>query len=105
MAHESDMAGEGRCLVEALKLTVFDCEVQHPASKGPFTPDKGIVGLAVVILPTGQPKIVLEIRHPDGTALHANLGGGEVATLERTLAEKDAEATQISGAAGKATRQ
>lgn len=105
---------EGR-IVDGGKSVVFNspelegisCEVQHSIASGkPFCPDPGMCGVGVVVLPTGQPRLVLQIKHHDGTSLSATLAssGATLALLE-CIVDAQSEAQDIADAAEKAVRQ
>lgn len=82
----------------------FDCEVQHTMQTGkPYTDKRGMLGFGVVVLPTGQPRVVMQVKHPDGSSLSAALKREDVALLFECLidAAQNAEA-KASDAAGAA---
>jgi hypothetical protein len=78
------------------KLTGFECQVQRPNSEAAGA--KGELALGVVVLPNGEPSIVVLLSHPDGGQLVAYLGGGEVATLNHLMTDVEAQALTISAA-------
>lgn len=96
--------GYGR--VEKALFNLIDVEVQHDGAHGAPTNDKGTVGLAVVTLPTGQPRIVMRTTHADGTTLDVMLPtAAHSATLIDMLSEASGAAQAIADAAKSAPRQ
>lgn len=78
----------------------FDCEVQHSLASGkPVTDKPGLIGVGVVTLPTGQPRLVVQIKHPDGTSVSATLKGRDLRTLIECLTDAGNEAEAIALAA------
>lgn len=84
----------------------FDCEVQHTMSTGkPYTAERGMMGFGVVTLPTGQPRVVMQVRHPDGESLSVTLTSVDVALLASCLFDAAGAAQEQADAVQKASRQ
>lgn len=82
------------------------CEVQHSLKSGkPMTKERGIMGVGVVTLPTGQPRLIVQIKHPDGTSLSATLMATGALTMVDCLIDAMTEAQRLSEAADAAKRR
>lgn len=82
------------------------CEVQHNLASGkPFCAEPGVLGVGVVVLPTGQPRIVLQIKHSDGTSLSATLLNSGLLTIMECLVDAHRTAQSLADASAKAARQ
>lgn len=56
------------------ELEGIACEVQHSVQSGkPFTAEPGMIGAGVVVMPTGEPRVILQTKHADGTSLSGTL--------------------------------
>lgn len=101
------MATEGKITEDGLSVIYNQpemegvvVEVQHALQSGkPFCPDPGLCGVGVVTLPTGQPRIVLQIKHADGTSVSATLLEPTAILLLECLADAMDEAQRIADAA------
>jgi hypothetical protein len=84
----------------------FAAEVQHSVASGkPYCPDPGMCGIGVVTLPTGQPRLVMQTKHADGTSLSVTLKAADALVLLDCLVDGMAQAQAISEAADKAVPQ
>lgn len=82
------------------------CEVQHSARSGkPVSVEHGLCGYGVVIMPNGQPKVLLQVKHADGTSLSVPLQIADAATLLECLTGAIATALTLSRTAHSATKQ
>jgi hypothetical protein len=100
---EARMAGPDRVVHQAPNLEGIVCEVQHAVNKGDFTLEPGSLGIGVTILPTGQPRIILQVKHADGTSLGAMLKDAlACATVMECLLDAHKEAGAIAAAAAAA---
>lgn len=93
------------CLLDAPLLNGIELEVQHPTAGGEMTDDLGSIGFGVILMPNGQPRVVGQIKHADGTSLCLTLLKPHMTTLRKILATCDAEAELIAATAGTAVRQ
>ena len=103
-ANETTLDG-GTVLIDRPVITVIDCEVQHPTSQGEFTNIDGLIGVAVLIQPTGQPKLMLHIEHSDGTKLSTFLHPSYSVELIEMLIDAHHRCSRISMSAQQETRQ
>lgn len=72
-------------------------EVQHSVQSGkPFCAEPGLCGVGVVTLPTGQPRVVLQIKHSDGTSLSATLTESSGILVLECIADAMQEAQRIA---------
>lgn len=79
------------------------CEVQHTLSSGkPFSPEPGMCGVGVVILPTGQPRLLIQIKHADGTSLGATWLNSHATVMLECIVDAMAKAQAIADAAREA---
>lgn len=82
------------------------CEVQHTMSTGrPYTAESGQCGFGTVTLPTGQPRVVMQVRHPDGSSLSVTLKFDDVEVMLECLLETAADAHDMAEAASRTARQ
>lgn len=89
----------GHCEHPAPMMEGLRCEVQHSAGKGEFTSEPGMLGVGVVIMPSGQPRLIVQAKHADGTSLNVVLkDAGDVAVFSDCLLEKFQEAQAIAAA-------
>jgi hypothetical protein len=73
------------------------CEVQHSLKSGKgFCPDPGMCGVGVVTMPTGQPRLILQIKHADGTSLGATLTESRALAILECIADAMDEAQKIA---------
>lgn len=87
-------------------MEVLNCEVQKPVTQGDLVVDNGTVATGVVIMPSGQPRVVMILTHPDGTALTAVLASGAaVNELASMLFDARAAAQRAVAEIGKVTKQ
>lgn len=88
---------DGQLIHEAPNLEGIVCEVQHSVGQGAFTREHGSLGIGVVILPTGQPRVILQVKHADGTSLGATLKDSvDSAIIMECLAEAHMAAERIA---------
>lgn len=104
---EGKIVADGRSVVfNHPEMEGLTCEVQHSLKSGkPFCPDPGLIGVGVVVLPTGQPRLVLQIKHADGTSVSATLKGPDLRLLLECLDDAAEKAEAIAKAATTALRQ
>lgn len=96
---------DGSVQFPSLKLEGFSCEVQHSVNSGrPMTDEDGTVDVGVMVMPGGQPRVILQIQHPDGTSMAASLLKAEVMMLNACVADAEARATSVARSATKAPR-
>jgi hypothetical protein len=98
--------GGGSVIFEHPTLEGISCEVQHNVQSGkPHTSESGLIGVGVVTLPTGQPRLILQVKHPDGTSLGGVLNAGDATTIMECIADAMIEAQAIADRADQAVRQ
>lgn len=103
---EATIVAPGQCQHEAPELEGIVCEVQHSVGQGEFTTELGSFGFGVIILPTGQPRVVCQIKHADGTSLGATLKTSvDAATALECLMAAMEEAQRIAEEAAAAKRR
>jgi hypothetical protein len=105
IAANESILDEGQAFVDNPKITLIDVEVQHPTGKGEFSFQSGTLGAAIIIQPSGQPKVVLRIGHPDNSSLAAFLRSEDLLEFIDILLEAADQANEISDIADKAQRQ
>jgi hypothetical protein len=101
---EGRFAPDGKSVIfNAPEMEGVECEVQHSVRSGKgFCPTPGLCGVGVVTLPTGQPRVVLQIKHSDGTSLSATLTQSIGLAILECIADGMAEAQRIAEAAKEA---
>lgn len=82
----------------------FHCQVQH-ADNAEIDRREGIVGLKTVTMPDGQPMVLLNIRHADGTSICAVLDSTKFMQLTALMMSASQEAAVLSRQAAQATVQ
>ncbi|MFL6864055.1 MAG: hypothetical protein ACJ8DZ_13760 [Allosphingosinicella sp.] len=96
-ATEARIAGPGHCVSDPPELDGIACEVQHSFGKGEFTNERGTFGCGVLVLPTGQPRVVVQIKHADGSCLGATLKDAiDITTVVSCLLDAAREAQRIA---------
>lgn len=81
-------------------------QVQHGLSTGrAFTDTPGTCGCGVVTLPTGQPRVILQVKHSDGTTLAVIMGKTDAQIIADCLSDAMERAQAIADTADKAVRQ
>lgn len=98
MSTEGLIAEDGKSVIyNAPDMEGVCVEVQHSVQSGkPFCPDFGMCGVGVVTMPTGQPRLVLQTKHADGTSLGATLTETSALTLLECIVDAMAEAQRIA---------
>ena len=75
------------------------CEIQHgsasPDTIKPITEVPGTLGAGVLILPSGQPRVVIQLKHPDGTSLGCVLDAASCRTVLECIIDAGVRAQQI----------
>lgn len=103
---EARVVAPGQRVHEAPALEGIVCEVQHPVGGGEFTNEKGSFGCGVIVLPTGQPRVIVQIKHADGTSLGATLKDAtDAAIMISCLMDAAQEAQRLADAADAAKRR
>lgn len=97
---EGKITEDGRSVVfNKPEMEGVVCEVQHSIQSGkPFCADPGLCGVGVVTLPTGEPRLVLQIKHADGTSISATLLESTAIMVLECLADAMNEAQKIADA-------
>ena len=87
-------------------LEGITCQVQHSVGSGkPHSTEPGTVGVGVVTLPTGQPRLVMQIKHADGTSMACIMMAAECMTIVDCISDAAILAQQIATGADRAVRQ
>ena len=82
------------------------CEVQHSVqSNKPRATDLGSIGAGIVTLPTGQPRIILQVKHADSDSLAAVLRHDDALTVIEVLIDAVRRAQALADATDRAVRQ
>jgi hypothetical protein len=106
MSAEGTIVNGTTVLFSHPELEGFRCEVQHSVqSNKPRTDQLGTIGIGVVTLPTGQPRLILQVKHADTDSLATILRHADAMTLVEILIDKMAEAQAIADASDVAVRQ
>lgn len=107
MSSEGEITSDGQSVIfHQPDLEGVQTEVQHSVKSGkPFEPRPGMVGFGVVILPTGQPRIVMQIKHADGTSLGASFIKDTLIALLECACDASCKADDIAVAAAQASRR
>jgi hypothetical protein len=103
--NEAKITGPDMCAVDYPNLEGVEVEVQHALGQGGPAEGLGMFGFGVITMPNGQPRVLAQIRHHDGSSLGSILKAGDVQTLREVLADCEATAQAISLAADQATKQ
>lgn len=81
-------------------------EVQHSYASGkPYTAERGLWGVGVVTMPNGQPRIIMQVKHADGTSLSMTLKSDDMLMIVDSLIEAAHKSDAIAAAADSAVRQ
>lgn len=100
---EGQITPDGQVAYHRPPLEGIVTEVQHSIeSRKPVTTMPGMVGAGVVVLPTGQPRVIIQVKHPDGTSLAAILNAQCLATITEILEDGGKKAQGIADAASAA---
>lgn len=103
---EAHVVAPGQCEHPAPDLEGIACEVQHSVGQGEFETRPGMFGFGVLVLPTGQPRIVCQLKHADGTSLSATLKDAvDSAVVLECLVDAMKEAQRIADAGDTARRR
>lgn len=97
--------GEASVVVDRPTIEVIDVEVQHPVRSGALATDLGTVGVGIIMQPNGAPRILMDVRHPDDTALSIVLNGDALAELIAMLTDANAAAALAQRESLESTRQ
>lgn len=85
------------------ELEGVELQVQRGYKRGdePSTPtaEPGTLGFGVVIVASGQPQLMLQLKHADGTCLGAYIGADDNLILRQIWEEQTLKAIAISKAA------
>jgi hypothetical protein len=103
--NEGMMGGESEVLVDRPVITVIDCEVQHIVGQGDLDHHLGYVGICVIMQPNGNPRLAMDVRHADGTALIAIMNGPLSLELAEMLVNACDAASDAQQASIESTRQ
>lgn len=103
--NEGRIGSNNDVLVDRPAIELFDVEVQHPVGRGNLTLELGTIGAGIVMQPTGNPRVILMITHPDNTGLSVILNGRELHELISLLADANRAAGKAQQASVKSTRQ
>lgn len=94
---EAEVVAPGQCRHPAPELEGIVCEVQHSVGQGEFTTELGTLGCGVLILPTGQPRLIIQMKHADGRSMGATLKDVvDTATFLSCLMDAAQEAERIA---------
>lgn len=98
---------DGKSVIfHAPEMEGISCKVQHSVASGkPQCPEPGMLGVGVVVLPTGQPRVVLQIKHADGTSLSASMLQSGLVTVMECLVDAFATAQALADKTATAVRQ
>lgn len=101
---EGRITEDGKSVIyERPDMAGLACEVQHSVRSGkPFCSEPGMYGVGVVVMPTGQPRLVLQVKHADGTCLGATLLADGAMILLECIADAMEEAQRIADAVDQA---
>lgn len=106
MISQGILQANGETVVAQPELEGFAAEIQHTVATGrPYTPEQGLIGAGVIVMPTGQPRIVLRLKHPDGSSVSATLKAQDALLLIEILTETMDSAQAIADAAGRAAKR
>lgn len=87
-------------------LEGIEAQVQHTMATGkPYTDAPGSCGVGVVTLPTGQPRVIFQVKHADGSSLAVIMKAGDAETVRECLVDAMALAQAIADAAATEVRQ
>lgn len=105
--NEARLVGDDLVECAAPKLSGIECEVQYGLRSGkPIADLPGTVAFGTIVLPTGQPRVIVQISHPDGTSLAGIVRGrAEFATLAECLRDAGLQAQTIADDVDRAPRQ
>lgn len=106
MGKEAKVDESGSLVVRDLPCHMLDIQVQKPIGQGPLAAIPGKIATAVVVAPTGHPKVMVSIIHPDESSLQAIFSNvAEIDAFSEMLKDAHAEAMQIALARKKETKQ
>lgn len=103
--NEGKMGGEKDFLVDRPTIELIDCEVQKPVGSGELELRLGTLGAGVIMQPNGNPRILVDIRHPDGTALAAILNSDHLREFVAILVDANKAAIGAQRNSLESTRQ
>ena len=103
--NEGILGAKDEVLIDRPMIDLIDVEVQHPTRSGDLETRLGTIGAGVVMQPNGNPRILLDVRHPDDTALAVILNGEALHTLIQILFDANNAAAKAQRNSIESTRQ